>query len=79
MKHSNSNYLGIRRMTMIENGFEKELTDVNVDWQTHLYSNSKHAFATPSANDPGSGILYNPVSAKRADIAIHDFLNEVLS
>ncbi len=38
-----------------------------------------HAFATPSANDPASGILYNPIAASRAWTAIHNFLDEIFN
>lgn len=59
--------------------FEKEMNEAKVDWQAHIYGNAVHAFATPGANDPNAGILYNPVAAKRAWIAIHNFLAEVLA
>lgn len=57
--------------------FENEMNDGNVDWQVHLYGNAMHAFATPGANDPKAGILYNVVAAKRAWMAIENFLAEV--
>lgn len=56
--------------------FEKEMNDSNVDWQAHIYGNTMHAFAAPGANDPESGLLYNPVSAARAWASIHHFLDE---
>jgi dienelactone hydrolase len=59
--------------------FEKEMSEGNVDWQTHIYGNAMHAFATPGANDPDAGILYHPVAAKRAWIAVQNFLTEVLA
>ncbi len=46
--------------------FQKELDERKVDWQSHIFANSFHAFANPSANDPSAGILYNPLSAERA-------------
>lgn len=55
--------------------FEKEMTG---DWQVHIYGNAMHAFATPEANDPKAGILYNPDAAKRSWIAIVDFLAEIV-
>jgi len=58
--------------------FAKEMNDSKVDWQAHIYGNTMHAFATPGANDPDSGILYNPVSSARAWISIHNFLDEIL-
>lgn len=57
--------------------FQTELEKTKVDWQSHLFSNSFHAFATPSANNPTLGILYNPLSAKRAWEATQNFLNEI--
>jgi dienelactone hydrolase len=59
--------------------FEKEMNDHNADWQAHIYGNTMHAFATPGANDPESGILYNPVSATRAWVSIHNFLDEIFT
>lgn len=59
--------------------FEKEMHSGKIDWQAHIYGNAMHAFATPGANDPDAGILYNPVAAKRAWITIQDFLAEVLA
>jgi len=38
-----------------------------------------HPFATPGANDPASGILYNPTAASRAWTATHNFLDEIFS
>lgn len=58
--------------------FEKEMNEAKVDWQAHVYGNTMHAFATPGANDPEAGILYNPTAAARAWIAIENFLDEVL-
>lgn len=59
--------------------FQHEMDEANIDWQTHLYSNSLHAFANPSANAPALGILYNPLSARRALEEMKRFLIEVLS
>ncbi|MBS0656057.1 MAG: dienelactone hydrolase family protein, partial [Verrucomicrobia bacterium] len=57
--------------------FEKEMNEAKVDWQAHIYGNTMHAFATPGANDPAAGILHNPVAARRAFVAIQNFLSEV--
>jgi len=59
--------------------FEKEMNDSQVDWQAHIYGNTMHAFATPGANDPTSGLLYNPVSASRAWTSVHHFLDEIFA
>lgn len=57
--------------------FEKEMNEAKVDWQAHIYGNAMHAFATPGANDPAAGILYNPAASERAWISIQNFLAEV--
>lgn len=57
--------------------FEKEMNDAKIDWQAHIYGNALHAFATPSANDSQSGILYDELSSKRAWTAIEQFLKEI--
>jgi dienelactone hydrolase len=54
--------------------FGHELTAQNVDWQAVLYGGAKHAFITPSANDPAAGIEYHPLAAKRAWTEISKFL-----
>ncbi len=54
--------------------FEKEMNDAKIDWQTYIYGNAMHAFITPGANAPEAGILYNPFAAKRAWVAIQNFL-----
>jgi dienelactone hydrolase len=59
--------------------FEEALTASGTDWQTHIFSHSYHAFATPGANDPKAGILYNPLSAKRAWRQVELFLEEIMS
>ena len=57
--------------------FEKEMDAAQVDWQVRIFGRTLHAFATPSANDPASGLLYNPVSAQRAWLGCRHFLDEV--
>ncbi len=59
--------------------FEKEMNEAKTDWQILLFGNTMHAFATRSANDPASGILYNPLSAERSWRNIQDFLKEIFS
>lgn len=58
--------------------FQQELDRQKVDWQSHVYGQACHAFATPSACDEASGILYDDASAKRAWLAVENFLREVL-
>ena len=57
--------------------FEKEMTDANVDWQVHVYSNTKHAFTNPQANDEKLGIVYNKTADQRSWVAMKNFLAEV--
>ncbi len=57
--------------------FECEMNAAKVDWQTHMYGGTMHAFATPGVNDPAFGLCYNPVAASRSWIAIQNFLKEV--
>jgi dienelactone hydrolase len=57
--------------------FENEMTKDKVDWQINVYSNTKHAFANPMANDPVLGTIYNPVADKRSWIAAKNFFEEV--
>jgi dienelactone hydrolase len=59
--------------------FELEMNNLKIDWQANVYGEAMHAFAMPSANDPTSGVLYNPIAASRAWTAIHSFLNEIFS
>ncbi len=59
--------------------FAKEMESAQVDWQAHLFGQSLHAFATPSANDPESGVLYNPTSAQRSNHLIRNFLEEIFT
>ena len=59
--------------------FEQELNAAKIDWQAHVYGGTMHAFATPGANDPASGILYQPTAERRAWQAIRLFLNEIFA
>ena len=60
-------------------GIAKELSDAKADWQVHAYGNTMHAFTLPGANMPERGIAHNPISAERADLAMRNFLDEVLA
>lgn len=59
--------------------FENEMSDANVDWQTHIFGNAMHGFANPEANDAKMGILYNPIAAHRAWKEIQHFLSEIFT
>ena len=56
----------------------QELTDAQADWQLHAYGHTMHAFTNPAANQPASGMMYNPAAARRSWIAMKNFLEEVL-
>jgi dienelactone hydrolase len=56
---------------------EQELTEANVDWQVTIYGQTMHAFTNPIAQDPSSGLLFNPKSAQRAWLAMINFFNQV--
>lgn len=58
--------------------FENEMTAVQADWQVHIYSNTKHAFTNPEANDPDFGTVYSSLADKRSWIAMQSFFEEVL-
>lgn len=59
--------------------FQKRLSQNKTDWQTNIYSQSMHAFTTPTANNPEMGIAYNPVATERVWKDIRQFVDEVLS
>ncbi len=56
---------------------EKEMSDKGVDWQIHIYGNTKHAFMNENANDASKGLVYNPRTAKRAWQSMINFFNEI--
>lgn len=58
--------------------FENSMKEAKVDCEVHVYEGAMHGFATPSASDPASGILYHPSAAEQAWIAIHEFLDQYL-
>lgn len=58
--------------------FQEEMTIAQADWQLLTFGNTMHAFTNPSAHSAANGLLYNPLAAKRAWIAIMHFLKERL-
>ena len=58
--------------------FTKALSALNMDWQTHIFSNTLHSFMNPQVNAPAKGLQYNPVSAKRTFNAIEGFLGSIV-
>jgi dienelactone hydrolase len=60
-------------------GFEKEMTDANVDWQVVLYGGVMHAFTDPYlGTDPSHGTKYDPVADKRSWQAMTDLFKNTL-
>ncbi|MGB6976366.1 MAG: dienelactone hydrolase family protein [Gammaproteobacteria bacterium] len=59
--------------------FQTEMTKAGVDWQMDIYGHTKHAFTNPLANDANLGTVYEPKVAKRAWLAMQNFLSEVFS
>jgi dienelactone hydrolase len=59
--------------------FQKEMTAAGADWQLHTYSHTAHAFTNPNANDPASGMYYQPNSDDRSWLAMKNFLAEVFA
>jgi len=57
--------------------FEQEMTEAGVDWQLHVYGNTKHAFTNPVANDPAFGTVYQPDADRRSWKAMENFLQEI--
>lgn len=58
-------------------GLTEELTRAGADWQCHIYGNTQHAFTNPQANFVDMGAVYQPTAAKRAWLAMENFLNEI--
>jgi dienelactone hydrolase len=56
-------------------GFEKEMNDVNADWQFHNYAGAVHCFSEADAQNP-PGCVYNKRAADRAYRQMRDFLGE---
>lgn len=59
--------------------FQQELEKGKVEWQSHLYGHTFHAFANPTANNPKAGLIYNPLSAQHAWHETEDFLKTLFS
>jgi dienelactone hydrolase len=57
--------------------FCEEMTKAEVDWQVHAYGQVQHAFTNPNAHDAAAGLMYNAQAAKRAWLAMRNFLDEV--
>jgi dienelactone hydrolase len=58
---------------------QTELTNLNVDWQMHIYGNTSHAFTNPEAHDHQTGLIYNACADKRSWQAMRNFFEEVFT
>lgn len=59
--------------------FDKEMTDVDADWQIHIYGHAKHAFAVPGADNAELGLKHNASAQRRSWATALNFLQEVLA
>ncbi len=57
----------------------KELTEVKVDWQMHIYGHTTHAFTNPEAADPKGTFMYSPKADKRSWQSMTNFFEEVFT
>ena len=55
----------------------KELTESDVDWQFHIFSNTVHGFTNPEAHDVKSGLSYHKKSDQRSWKMMQDFFTEL--
>jgi dienelactone hydrolase len=57
--------------------FQQEMTEAAVDWQTHVYGHTVHAFTNPRATDPAlsNTYQYNAVADQRSWRAMQNFLS----
>ncbi|QBB69701.1 dienelactone hydrolase family protein [Pseudolysobacter antarcticus] len=58
-------------------GFEKEMTDANVDWQFVNFSGAVHCFTETESNSPGC--KYDEKVSKRAYVMMHNLLGEAFA
>jgi dienelactone hydrolase len=59
-------------------GFEKEMTDDNIDWQVVLYSGVMHAFTDNTHGDDPPRSAYNASADKRSWQAMSDLFKDTL-
>lgn len=56
----------------------QELSARNATWEIHAYGHAMHAFTVRGLSEPGHGLEYHPVAAKRAWAAMLGFMKENL-
>ena len=57
-------------------GFANEMTKAKANWEIDIYGHTQHAFTNPTANDPQSGLIYQPLAATRSFQSLINFLAE---
>ena len=56
---------------------QKEMSEKNVDWQTHIYGTAAHSFTNPDAHDESSGMYFDKLACKRSMKTLHNYLKEI--
>ena len=56
---------------------QKELSEKNVDWQTHIYGTAAHSFTNPDAHDTSSGMYFDKNACHRSMKTLHNYLKEI--
>lgn len=57
--------------------FCQEMNAGQVDWQLHVFGQTKHAFTNPHAHDTSLGMIYSAQAARRSTQLISVFLEDV--
>ncbi len=58
---------------------QKEFNEAGVDWQMNIYGHTAHAFTNPEMHHQEKGLVFQPLSAKRAWRAMENFFEECFS
>lgn len=66
----------ITPMTDVLN-LQRELSEKNVDWQTHIYGTAAHSFTNPDAHDEASGMYFEKNACHRSMKTLHTYLKEI--
>jgi len=51
---------------------------LKANWEIHIYGQTSHAFTNPLANEPESGLIYQPETARKAFRSMNNFLGDLL-
>lgn len=58
---------------------QKELSEKNIDWQTHIYGTAAHAFTNPEAADKEGGMYFDPRANERSMKTLYHYLKEIFT